>query len=86
MNIICDDITEHIYNFDGRYIENKNKVINELKNKINIFNIKKYTILESHLPYLELENYEYKSYFMYINKKTFIDYFFNNFNYNKSVK
>lgn len=86
MNIITDDITQIIFKFDGRYIENKNKVIKELKNKINFFNIKKYTILESHLPYLELENLEYKNYFMYINKKTFIDYFFNKFNYNKSVK
>ena len=68
-----------IYEFDGRYKTNFNKVIKDLDNKYSWFHLEKETIMSSMGNYYYLLSEEDQEYYVKTGKKTFNEFFFKKF-------
>jgi hypothetical protein len=68
-----------IYEFDGRYKINYNKVIKDLDNKNEWFHLEKETILDSIGNYYYLLSKDAQKYYVKTKETTFSDFFFKKF-------
>ena len=68
-----------IYEFDGRYKTNFNKVIKDLDNKYSWFHLEKETIMDSMVNYYNLLSEDDQEYYVKTEKKTFNEFFFKKF-------
>tara|TARA_B100000214_G_scaffold220393_1_gene160288 strand:- start:35 stop:268 length:234 start_codon:yes stop_codon:yes gene_type:complete len=73
-----NELVEKIYEYDGRYKINYNKVLNEIETRINWFIFMKDTLISSMSPYISLTAV-YLSELKEIEEKSFYDYYFKKF-------
>lgn len=73
-----NELVEKIYEYDGRYKINYNKVLNEIETRINWFIFMKDTLISSMSPYTSLTAV-YLSELKEIEEKSFYDYYFKKF-------
>ena len=70
-----NELVEKIYEYDGRYKINYNKVLDEIKIKISWFLFMKDTLLSSVSPYTSISTI-YLTELKEIEEKSFSDYYF----------
>ena len=70
-----NELVEKIYEYDGRYKINYNKVLDEIKIKISWFLFMKDTLLSSVSPYTSISTI-YLTELKEIEEKSFCDYYF----------
>jgi len=76
MNRLPNDITNIIYDYDGRYRNNYNKLMKELHYKVEWFKVKKETIISSMIHYFMMLDLEQQKYLMDTQELTFSKFFF----------
>jgi len=73
------EIDNIVYEFDGRYKTNFNKVIKDLDNKYYWFHLEKETILSSMSNYYYLLSEDEQTYYVNTKETTFKNFFFKKF-------
>jgi len=76
MNILPNDIINIIYDYDGRYRNNYNKLMKELYYKVEWFKVKKETVISSMIHYSMMLDLEQQKYLMDTQELTFSKFFF----------
>jgi len=76
MNRLPNDVTNIIYDYDGRYRNNYNKLMKELHYKVEWFKVKKETIISSMIHYFMMLDLEQQKYLMDTQELTFSKFFF----------
>ena len=76
MNSLPNDVTNLIYDYDGRHRKNYNKLMKELHYKAEWFKIKKETIISSMIHYFMMLDLEQQKYLMETQELTFSKFFF----------
>lgn len=76
MNRLPYDIINIIYDYDGRYRNNYNKLIKELNYKAEWFKVKKETIVSSMIHYFVMLDLEQQKYLMDTRELTFSKFIF----------
>lgn len=76
MNILPNDIINIIYDYDGRYRNNYNKLMKELYYKAEWFKVKKETVISSMIHYSMMLDLEQQKYLMDTQELTFSKFFF----------
>lgn len=74
------EIENNIYEYEGRYKHNFNKVLNEINIKNNWFLFMKDTLISSMSPYISLSEV-YLSELKEVEELTFVDYYFKKVNW-----
>ena len=72
------DLINLIFDYDGRYENNKNKLIKEVNHNIIIYELKKNILIESHGPYYLFLNNDEKEYYNSILNQKFKDFILKN--------
>ena len=76
MNRLPYDIINIIYDYDGRYRKNYNKLLKELYYKVEWFKLKKETIVSSMIHYSTMLDLEQQKYLIDTQELTFSNFFF----------
>jgi hypothetical protein len=76
MNKLPYDIINIIYDYDGRYRKNYNKLMKELYYKAEWFQVKKETVVSSMIHYSMMLDLEQQKYLMDTQELTFSKFFF----------
>lgn len=81
MNKLPNELVDLIYEYEGKYFNNKKKLINQLNLKIDYFQFYKNTILESCFTYLDFLNQDDIEYYNSIQNESFSHYYLYNRKY-----
>lgn len=76
MNRLPYDIINIIYDYDGRYRKNYNKLMKELYYKAEWFQVKKETVVSSMIHYSMMLDLEQQKYLMDTQELTFSRFYF----------
>ena len=81
MNKLPTELVDLIYEYEGKYINNKKKLINQLNLKIDYFQFYKNTILEASFNYLDFLNQDDIEYYNTVQNESFSHYYLYNTKY-----
>ena len=76
MNTLPSELIDTIYEYDGRYRDNYNNVVQDINNRNNWFSVKKETVVSSMINYYMLLTPDEQKYLMNTQELTFSKFYF----------